>query len=271
MRGLLSRFGLKKEPFSKDVPVEEFYWPAELEDARLRLRAALKGRASVVMTGDPGTGKTFLLRAVKKDLEGEPYRIEYLHNSAVNRREFYRQLSGALGLEPKSSVAALFHQVSQHIEELSGEQKVRPVIYLDEAHMLLGQILSHLPVLLNFHMDSKPFLSLVLAGLPELKETLRRNLQSALNGRLPVRIHLAPLEPAGVAEYVGHHMRSAGADKEVFTEEALLMIAEATGGIMRKINVVAYASLQAAAGRKSALIDAPCARQALASCAEVLG
>jgi general secretion pathway protein A len=271
MRGLLSRFGLKKEPFTKDVPVEEFYWPDGLEDARQRIRAALKGRVSVVVTGDSGSGKTFLLRAVERDLDGEPYRIEYLHNSAVNRREFYRQLSRALGLEPKSSVAALFQQVSQHIEELSSEQKVRPVIYFDEAHMLAGQILSHLPVLLNFQMDSKPFLSIVLVGLPELKETLRRNLQSALASRLPVRIHLAPLEPPEVAEYVRHHMRSAGADKEIFTEEALLMIAEATGGIMRKINVVAYACLQAASGRKSALIDAPCAREALTRCAEVLG
>jgi type II secretory pathway predicted ATPase ExeA len=270
MRSILSRFGLKREPFTKDVSVDDFYWPPQLEDARTRLRAALKGRASVVMTGDPGTGKTFVLRAVARDLEGQPYRVEYLHNSAVNRREFYRQLCIALGLEPKSSAASLFRMLSQHIEELASEQKVRPVLFFDEAHMLVAQILAHLPVLLNFHMDSKPFLSIVLVGLPELKETLRRNLQSALNGRLPVRIHLTPLEPAQVAEYVQHHMRSAGADKDIFTEEALLMIAESTGGVMRKINVLAQQCLDTAAGRKSPLVDAPCVRDAVHRCVEAL-
>jgi type II secretory pathway predicted ATPase ExeA len=270
MRSILSRFGLKKEPFTKDLPVDEFYWPAGLEDARQRILAAIKGRASVVMTGDPGTGKTFVLRAVEKALEGQPYRIEYLHNSAVNRWEFYRQICIALGLEPKSSAASLFRLVSQHIEELSCDQKVRPVLYIDEAHMLAGQILSHLPVLLNFRMDSKPFLSLVLVGLSELKETLRRNLQSALNGRLPVRIHLTALDPSEVAAYIEHHMHSAGADKEIFTEEAHLMVAEATGGVMRKINVLALECLGKAASRKSALVDGPCVREAVQSCVEAL-
>ena len=107
MRTILSRFGLKKEPFTKELAVEELYWPPHLTDARTRIRAALKGGASAVMTGDPGTGKTFVVRAVAKDLDGQPYRVEYLHNSAVNRWEFYRQLCLALGLEPKASAASL--------------------------------------------------------------------------------------------------------------------------------------------------------------------
>lgn len=270
MREILSRFGLKKEPFAKDLAVEELYWPPSLEDARSRLRAAIKGHASVVMTGEPGTGKTFVLRAVEHDLEGQPYRIHYLHNSAVNRREFYRQLCTALGLEPKASAAALFHLVSQHIEDLASTQKIRPIIFLDEAHMLATQILAHFPVLLNYRMDSKPFLSIVLVGLPELRETLRRNIQASLNGRLPVRIHLSPLDPSQVADYVKHHMRIAGAGKDIFTEESLLMIAEATGGAMRKINVLARDCLTAAAQTKSALVDAACVRQATEQCVEAL-
>ena len=162
--------------------------------------------------------------------------------------------------ETEKNLAAVFDQA----------ESSRAVLFFDEAHMLVAQILAHLPVLLNFHMDSKPFLSIVLVGLPELKETLRRNLQSALNGRLPVRIHLTPLEPAQVAEYVQHHMRSAGADKDIFTEEALLMIAESTGGVMRKINVLAQQCLHTAAGRKSPLVDAPCVRDAVHRCVEAL-
>lgn len=270
MRSMMSKYGLKRLPFTKELPVSELYWPSQHEDARSRIRAALKGKASVVMTGDPGTGKTFVLRAVAEDLQEFPCRIEYLHNSAVNRREFYRQLCLALGLEPKASAASLFRLVSQHIEELSCEQKIRPILFLDEAHMLAPQILSHLPVLLNFQMDSRPFLSIVLVGLPELKETLRRNLQSALNGRLPVRIHLSPLDPTQVAEYLKHHMCAAGVEKDVFTEEAALMIAEAAGGIMRKVNVLALECLYKSSEKKSPLVDGPCVRRAVQACQEAL-
>lgn len=270
MKKLFSKFGLKKEPFMKDVPVDEFFWPPQLEDARMRIRAAIKGKTSAVITGDPGTGKTFVLRAVEKDLEGQPYRFEYLHNSALNRRDFYRQLSGALGIEPKGSAEAVFRLTSQYIQELATTQKIRPVTCFDEAHMLPDTVLSHLPILLNYQRDSKPFLSIILVGLGELRTTLSRNIQSALNTRIPVRIHLKPLQPEQVAQYVHHRMKLAGADKEVFTEESLLLIAEATGGIMRKIDILAHHCLEAAAESSLALVEISCVKTAISLCQEAL-
>jgi len=255
MKKMLSQFGLKKEPFMKEVPVNEFYSPPHLEDARLRIRSAIKGKTSAVITGDPGTGKTYVLRAVEKDLEGQPYRFEYLSNSALNRRDFYRQLSFVLGLEPKGSAEAIFRLISQHIEELATTQKIRPIVCFDEAHMLPETVLSHLPVLLNYQRDSKPFLSIVLVGLGDLRRTLSRNIQSALSTRLPVRIHLKPFDSDQVAEYIKHRMRMSGADKEIFTEESLLLIAEATGGAMRKIDILARECLIQTFEMKNALIE----------------
>jgi len=266
MKKLLSKFGLKKEPFSKDVPVDEFYWPSQLEDARMRLRSAIKGRVSAVMTGDPGTGKTFVFRAVEKDLEGQPYRFEYLPNSALNRRDFYRQLCFSMGLEPRSSAEGVFRLVSQHIEEMATNQKIRPVACFDEAHMIPDSVLSHLPVLLNFQRDSKPFFSIVLVGLGDLRITLRRNIQSALNTRIPVRIHLKPLNPDQVSKYVKHRMKKAGADKEVFTEESLLLIAEATGGIMRKIDVLSHECLDQTLEGRCALVEVSHVKNAICAC-----
>lgn len=270
MKKMFSKFGLKKEPFTKDVPVDEFFWPPQLEDARMRVRSAIKGHSAAVMTGDPGTGKTFVMRAVEKDLEGQPYRFEYLHNSALNRRDFYRQLCFALGLEPKSSAEGIFRHISQHIEELATNQKIRPVACFDEAQMLPDSVLSHLPVLLNFQRDSKPFLSIVLVGLGELRTTLRRNIQSALNARIPVRIHLKPFTPDQVAQYVKHRMKKAGADKDVFTEESLLLIAEATGGIMRKIDVLANSCLLSAFENSLSLVEVSCVKNAISACQEAL-
>ncbi len=101
MNKVLSRFGLAKNPFTKDVPVDELFEHDGTEGAVKRLKAAVEGRSSAVLTGEPGTGKTFVLRALEEKLPSNRYRITYIHNSHVNTRDFYRQLSVVLGLEPK--------------------------------------------------------------------------------------------------------------------------------------------------------------------------
>ncbi len=266
---VLSRFSLTKNPFTKDVPVEELFEHDSADGALKRLKAAVEGRSSAVLTGEPGTGKTFVLRSLEEKLPQSRYRISYVHNSHVNYRDFYRQLSVVLGLEPKATSEALFRMISRHLEE-TALGKVHPVILFDEAHLLPIRVLEQLPVLLNFHKDSKPYLSLVLIGLPELRDRLRRNVLSSLAARLPVRIQLDPLGAQDVAAYLQHRLRAAGCAKDVFGEEAVLLIAEATGGALRKIDVVGEHALEEAAGTKSTIVDTAVVERAIKRCAEAL-
>src|SRR5213594_4563984 len=106
MNKVLSTYGLTRLPFSKDIPASEMLDTEALQAARERLAAALEGRASAVVTGDSGSGKTCLLRALEENLPQGRYRIHYVHNSTVNRRDFYRQLSIGMGLEPRATFAA---------------------------------------------------------------------------------------------------------------------------------------------------------------------
>lgn len=266
---LQSRFGLTKPPFTKDVPVDDFFEHPDAERAIGRLKAALEARACAVLTGEPGTGKTFLLRELEEKLPAGRFRFIYLHNTHVNIRDFYRQLSVALGIEPKATPESLFRAVSRHVEE-SASAKVHPVLFLDEAQLLVTRVLEHLPLLLNFQKDSKPFLSIVLVGLPELRQRLSRNVLSSLAARLPVRVQLEGLEPDGVGSYLAHRLRMAGCSKEVFAEDAILMIAEATGGALRKIDVIAAHSLEVATEGKSVIVDAGVVEKAVELCAEAL-
>ena len=74
-------------------------------------------------------------------------------------------------------------------------------------------------VLMNFDRDSKPWLSIILVGLPELRETLKRNVLQSLTARIPIRVHLPPLLDADqVKQYVRHRMTAAGCRREVFAE-----------------------------------------------------
>lgn len=270
MNKLLSTYGLAREPFTKDIAPSEMLQSDLLQDALQSLKAAIEGRTSAVVTGDSGSGKTCLLRALEEDLPQGRYRLHYAHNSTVNRRDFYRQLSIGMGLEPHSSFAALHASVSQHIQELASHHKLRVIVMLDEAHLLSIQVLEQLHILLNYEKDSKPWLSLILVGLPDLRETLKRNVLASLTARMPIRIHLQPLDADQVKLYIRHRMNTAGCRRDVFSDDGLLLMSKATGGIMRRLDVLGDQCLIAALKSKSNIVDAAVVQKAIQACGEAL-
>jgi general secretion pathway protein A len=270
MNKLLSTYGLAREPFTKDIAPSEMLQSDLLQDALQSLKAAIEGRTSAVVTGDSGSGKTCLLRALEEDLPQGRYRIHYAHNSTVNRRDFYRQLSIGMGLEPHSSFAALHASVSQHIQELASHHKLRVIVMLDEAHLLSIQVLEQLHILLNYEKDSKPWLSLILVGLPDLRETLKRNVLASLTARMPIRVHLQPLDADQVKLYIRHRMTTAGCRRDVFSDDALLLMSKATGGIMRRLDILGDQCLIAALKSKSNIVDAAVVQKAIQACGEAL-
>ena len=270
MNRFLSTYGLTRPPFSKDLPASEMFQTEAFQEALLELKAALEGRTSAVLTGDSGSGKTCLIRALEEDLPPGRYRLHYTPNATVNRRDFYRQISLGLGLEPHASFAALYTNVSQHIQDLATQHRLRVVLVLDESHLLPIPVLEQLHVLLNFVRDSKPWLSILLVGLPDLREILKRNVLASLAARLPMRIQIPPLEADQVKAYVRHRMSTAGCRREVFSDDALLLISKATGGIMRRIDILADRCLTVALKTKSNLVDAAIVQKAIHSCAEAL-
>jgi general secretion pathway protein A len=144
------------------------------------------------------------------------------------------------------------------------------VLLLDEAQLMPTSMLEQLHILLNYRMDSRAFLSVILVGLPELRERLARNLLASLAARLPVRVHLEPLAAEQVGIYLHHRLRAAGSTQEVFSEDAVLCIREATGGVLRKIDVLAQHCLEVVAAGKGALVDGGIVQEAVRRCAEAL-
>jgi type II secretory pathway predicted ATPase ExeA len=270
MRAMINRFGLARLPFTKEIAAEDLFEATSHTDAITRLLAAVEAKASAVLTGEAGVGKTCVLRGLEHRLNPSRYRVTYLHHATVSPRDFYRQLSMALGLEPKAHPSAMFRRLQAHVEELANEHKVHPVLLLDEAQLMSSSMLEQLHLLLNYRMDSRAFLSVILIGLPELRERLARNLLSSLSARLPVRVHLEPLAVEQVGGYLRHRMIAAGSTQEVFSEDAVLCIREATGGVLRKVDVLAHHCLEVVAGDKGSLVDGGIVQEAVRQCAEAL-
>src|SRR5436309_2308717 len=202
----VSHFGFSAAPFSKEIADGELWLPPSKQQLVDGLSEALRERASVLLVGDPGVGKTCVLRALRQRLPQTGFRLTYCHNATLGRRDFYRQLCLALGLSPSATAAAVFYAVSSHIEDL-GRERVHPVFLLDEAHLLHQDVLDHLHILLNYQWDSKALLSLILVGLPELSDRLALRRNRSLYSRLHHRLSIGPLLPEDTAEYVRIRMR----------------------------------------------------------------
>lgn len=250
----LSHFALQEPPFSKEIPDAELWLPSSKQVVVDTLIEALDERASVVLVGEPGVGKTCVLRAVRHRIPAAGFRLTYCHNATLGRRDFYRQLCHAVGLTPAATVGSLFYALSRHVEERALE-RVHPVFLLDESHLLHQDTLDHLHILLNYAWDSRALLSLILVGLPELRERLALRRNRSLYSRIHHRLEVSALTPDDTAEYLRMRMERSGCTREVFSSDAVVLLHEATLGAMRNLDRLAAAALRDTARKNKKLVE----------------
>lgn len=258
-----SWFGLRVPPFSKEIADDDLWLPSSKIELVDEIAAAIEAHATVLLTGEPGVGKTCVLRALRRRLPADTYRLTYCHNATLGRRDFYRQLCLALGLTPSATAAGVFYAVSTHVEEL-GRERVHPVFLLDEAHLLHQDVLDHLHILLNYQWDSQALLSLILVGLPELESQLERRRNRSLFSRIHHRLAIQDVTGEDVAEYVTHRLSLAGAERTIFAADAVALMHEHATGALRDIDRIAHGAMRDAARRKRKTVDREAVERVLA-------
>jgi type II secretory pathway predicted ATPase ExeA len=250
----LSAFGLRSSPFSKEIDDADLWLPESKASLVADIEEALGDRQSVLLLGEPGVGKTCVLRALRRNLPHAGFRLTYCRNATLGRRDFYRYLCHALSLHPTATAANLFLAVETHVQDLRRD-KLHPVFLLDEAHLLHPDMLAHLHILMNYEWDARALLSLVLVGLPELEQNLSRRAHRSLLTRIHHRFLLAPATVEDTAEYVRFRLRGAGCERDLFPDDALAALHEQSQGALRDIDRLATASLRDASRRKKKLVD----------------
>ena len=146
-------FTLSEAPFSKEIQDCDLWLPPSKKELVDEVCEAVQEHAQVMLVGEPGAGKTCVLRAVRHQLPQAGFRLTYCQNATLGRRDFYRQLCQALGLTPAATAAGVFYAVSAHVEHL-GRERIHPVFLLDEAHLLHQDTLDHLHILLNVRREA---------------------------------------------------------------------------------------------------------------------
>lgn len=249
-----ARFGLKSRPFDKSIASRDLYpWPG-LEELDARLDMAKRSRGIMLVTGEPGTGKTVALRRFVDSLNAEHYMPVYLPLATVTVLDAYAQMNRALGGQDVRSKSLLYRDIQHGIAQLATQGK-QPVLILDEADLLRSPLFDELRILLNFEMDSKDPLLLVLAGQPQLLAKLALRVHLPFRQRVAMRYRMPAMDETHARGYVEHHLRLAGRRQRLFTDEALLQLFVQSGGVPRSIGNLALAAMLNAALHSKDLVE----------------
>lgn len=249
-------FGFTRLPFDHKPGPDQLFHAPSLDELHSRLTYLVDTRGIGLLTGEPGSGKSTALRRLRDALHPEEVRAVYLHDTAVNPADFFRQLALELGLEPHWSRALIFRSVQQEIARLVKERRLSVLIVVDEAHHLRPDILALLPLLTNFDWDGSNRLTLLLAGQSGLRQKLRMAHLESLAQRITIRYALRHLDRETTRLYLEHRLKLAGVDRPLFTDPALEALFTASGGFMRHIDTLAHHALAATALQRARLVDA---------------
>jgi general secretion pathway protein A len=224
-----------------------------------------EGSGFVAVTGEIGTGKTTLLRALLRDLEPTTI-VAYLFNPALSDLELLQTINSELSLPAAStSKKELVDALNRFLlaQKLAGK---RVVVIVDEAQALAPQTLEQLRLLSNLETETEKLLQIILVGQPELRALLRRPDLVQLNQRITIRWHLRPLDRDETVGYIRHRLRVAGgpAAVGVFTPSACRSIHRYAGGVPRVINIAAHHALLIGYTRDQQTIDPAIVRRAIA-------
>ncbi|GAB6179233.1 AAA family ATPase [Desulfotomaculum defluvii] len=232
----LQHFGLKFNPFTKEIPTENLFISQDLLELEHRLKYLQQTRGIGLVAGEPGTGKSTTLRKFVTELNPSLYRHCYFSLATVTLSEFYQALTLELGEQPANRRVVMFRQIQQAISSMYYDNRITPVIILDEIHMASNKLLEDLRLIFNFKMDSQNPFILILAGQPPIRNKLGLNINKPLRQRLAVKHIMQGLRQEEIKDYCNSRLRLAGLVEDIITEAAYEVIYSNSNGIPRVVN-----------------------------------
>jgi general secretion pathway protein A len=234
---------LAEPPFDNSPNPKFLYLSPEHEEALVRMVYAVKQRKGAAMlTGEYGCGKTTLSRALLQRLEADRYEVGLLTNPCWNPADFLREILYQMGVDTQEKgKVELLHALNDlfYRNFQAGRDNV---LIVDEAQLIEDDgVFEEIRLLLNFQLDERFLVTLLLIGAPELRDRVRR--MRSLDQRITVRYHLNTLDYGHTLQYIAHRLTMAGQPRRLFTDEAVRLIYDFTRGTPREINNLCDISL----------------------------
>ncbi|HWU68685.1 MAG TPA: AAA family ATPase [Stenotrophobium sp.] len=257
-------FQLREMPFSITPDPAYLYMSQRHQEALGHLLFGTGQYGGFVqLTGEVGTGKTTIIRALLEQKLPD-VDVAMVHNPRQGEKEFVQTLCDELGVsyaKRNVTLKTLVDALNAHLLTAHATGR-RTVLIIDEAQNLQPQVLEQVRLLTNLETHKEKLLRIMLIGQPELIDLLARPDLRQLAQRITARYHLTPLSEAETREYIVHRLRVAGSQQEIFLPAALHEVHRHARGIPRLINIICDRALLGAYGVGAHQITAEMARRA---------
>ena len=254
---LLALYGLKWNPFSPELPTEALYITPRIEHFYWRIEQSLIQEGGfALVTGDPGTGKSVVLRLLAERLgQLRDIAVGAITHPSSNLADFYREMGDLFGVELKphnrwGGFKALRERWLAHLEGTL----LRPVLLIDEAQEMHPAVLNELRLLSSTQFDSQTLLTVVLAGDARLTAKLRRDELLPLGSRLRTRLAMEYADRKELLACLKHLLANAG-NANLMTLELMQTLCDHAVGNHRVLTGMAAELLASAAQQEITRLD----------------
>lgn len=249
-------FNLKGSPFSI-TPDPEFLFLSETHRSVLeKIQYGIQSRMGfMLLTGEVGTGKTTLCRALLDHLQDRIQTV-YVINPSLNGLELLAGILDDLGIchQEQASKKTLIDRLNRYL--LENEAKGPVVIIVDDAQTMPLETLEDLRLLSNLETDKTKLLQMLLVGQPELLTQLNQPNMRQLKQRVAVNCHLDYLGLDEVGGYIERRLFIAGNQGQIrFASNVIRQIHKQSGGVPRMINKICDMALIAAYAASSYVVQ----------------
>ncbi|MGH8549505.1 MAG: XrtA/PEP-CTERM system-associated ATPase [Methylococcales bacterium] len=230
-------YKLRKKPFQLNPDPEFFFNSPVHKRALAYLRYGLaQGEGFIVVTGQPGTGKTMLVKALFQEIRHENVVAGLMVTTHVGADDTLRIIAATYGLSHDGTKAALLQGLENFFRTKAREGK-RILLVVDEAQNLPKESLEELRMLSNFEMNGRSLFQSFLLGQDEFRQLLQIETMEQVRQRVTATYHLRPFEENETKDYIYHRLTTAGWKNDPqITDEAYAEIHRFASGIPRRIN-----------------------------------
>lgn len=229
----LQHFGLHHPPLGKEAT--ELWDDGTLAQSGERFAWLLQSPGVGLITGEPGVGKTAVLRYLTRSLNPHRHQMIYQAETDFGRLDLYRGLARSLGIEPGYRRAQVWRDLKDRILEMVDRRQTTPVWIIDEAQNLPPEFFRDLPAFLNFAFDARDVMTVWLIGHPALAHILERAPYAALHSRIQVKLQLLPVfERERFAALIAHALKSAGCKHSLIADSGMEILRQASKGLPRQ-------------------------------------
>lgn len=240
-------FGLAEAPFNITPDSRFLFLSQRHREALSALLYGIRERKGFIMlTGEIGSGKTTVCRALVHELQQDNVKLALVLNPGLSELELLKTINDEFQIPSFYETKKGLVDALNRFLIAENQRGNNVVLIIDEAQNLQPALLEQIRMLSNLETENDKLIQIVLIGQPELNETLGLHELEQLNQRISVRFHITPLNESEVLSYIRHRLFVARAKVEIeFSEGALKLAFNATRGIPRKINVLCDRALLA--------------------------